>query len=139
MGARWKQLERDTAAWVTNDEYVGERQMSQGTAAADIFRRLRDQLKTVTVTFESKARQDVPQWLIKAFDQRKLNLRLHPGAASYVILHSQSGRGVPVRHFLATEVDFKGDDFDEVSSGLDEVAAQLAAAITSSDMMGGRN
>ena len=110
---KWKQFERDIASHAAG----GKRQGSRGVAEADV---LADNL-----TFECKSRNDVPKWLLDAFDQSGLNARLYPDRENFVALGAHFGRGNPIRVFIAKEVILKDTDLDNLSDLFKELMAQL--------------
>src|SRR5687768_11650693 len=92
----WKDDERDTAKWMG-----GWRNPSDGAAQADS--------ESATATIEHKARKisNFPLWLLKAFDQRRLNLKLYPLKKAYVVISVHFGHGNKTRRFLMTEVRYE--------------------------------
>ena len=118
----WKDDERDVAKWIG-----GWRNPLNGFSQADS--------ESDTVTVEHKARRvaNFPLWLLKAFDQRKLNLRLYPEKKSFVVLSVHFGKGNKTRHFVATEVDYATDAFTETAVSLEALAERIKKLPTTED------
>ncbi len=109
---KWKQFERDIAAWAG-----GKRIGSRGYAEADVIGE--------SATFECKSRNDVPKWILEAFDQSRLNGRLYPDLANFVAIGAHFGRGHPIRVFIAKEVNLREEDYDRVSDTFKDILARL--------------
>jgi len=108
---RWKKAELSLAAWVK-----GKRSGARGVAQPDVV--------AERGTFEVKSRTDVPGWLLKAFDQAKINARICPDLPAYVAIFAHFGRGTPRRIFICREVDLS-EDFQKVLDELDEQVQEL--------------
>lgn len=125
---KWKQFERDIAAWAK-----GRRIGSRGVAEADV---VAGEDKAPGTTFECKSREDVPKWLVGAFDQSRVNARMYPLKDNFVALGSHTGRGNPIRVFIAKEVLLREDDFDKVSGLFKDLLAKLIPATGGTDELG---
>lgn len=114
---KWKQFERDIAAFAG-----GKRQGSRGVAEADVVVGKEDE---PGYTFECKSREDVPKWLLDAFNQSAVNARMYPLKDNFVALGAHFGRGNPIRVIIAKEVVLKEDDFENISDMFRQLLARL--------------
>ena len=114
---KWKQFERDIATFAG-----GKRQGSRGVAEADVVVGKDDE---PGYTFECKSREDVPKWLLDAFNQSAVNARMYPLKDNFVALGAHFGRGKPIRVIIAKEVVLKDDDFERVSALFKRLLARL--------------
>lgn len=115
--ARPKRHEREWAGFTG-----GQRHPSQGVAHEDLSGD-----SPHGWTAEHKTTKTLAGWLLKAFEQARVNAAKHPDRRPYVFVTYAPGQGIKARRFVMAEVSHGLDTWATVAPLIDTLATQASA------------